>query len=264
MLPAMSEITHRISRLDDFLGSAGRIDVSELAGAFVEVMSDVSFRGTPCDSTEVISADEVDRKVADSEFISALNIAAPWLVSGPLSNECVQHWIGSAKAHRPGSISSLEPKMDILREPLNSTVGHEDRSLRRVGLYTSSATGAIPAMWRLFMDANAYTGLWSKPWLTWRVTPHHEAKILVVKSARDWVSLLEDNCVSEGSLLRPDWASIAEQFDGIHFTPAAVCAAEGFRLETRWGLSQPVYWDVECTLWLRWVFDSTELIGTDY
>lgn len=119
-------------------------------------------------------------------------------------------------------------------------------------------------MWRAFIELHATEALWRRrPWRTWRLTPAESARIALVTSATDWARLVLSHHVRVGAWLCPDWIQIAARYEAVHFSPLAICAVEGFRLNTPLGAIPPVYWTVESTLWLSWCFDETVGLATD-
>ena len=61
-------------------------------------------------------------------------------------------------------------------------------------------------------------------------------------------------------MLYPDWARVADRWDGIHMNVGAIAATQGICFSEGSNLVAPPYWDIESTLWLRWVFGAVELV----
>jgi hypothetical protein len=118
-------------------------------------------------------------------------------------------------------------------------------------------------MWKAFIELNATKDLWRRPWATWRMGTPSDLRIFGVSNASTWVALVERYPTRVAEYVYPDWKSIAEEYDAIHISPAAICAIEGLAMESSGGLIAPAYWSVESTIWLRWCFTSTELLGVD-
>lgn len=248
----------RLSKLAAALEGGGHDDLEALSRAFVSTMSDVSFRRVPDPTGGVVDPEVADEAVARSAFLVELRQAAPWLRDGPSSPECVQHWIATGK---PSWLP--ESEMTPQQEAFNMVVEDGATAGSRSdlgGLYTSSATAEFPGMWRHYLELNARSGLWPGPWRTWRLSPSVGVRIVTVTSARDWVDLVDEYPSSRGGDLELDWSAVAADADAVHLTPEAVCAVEGFRMRTAHGPSAPVYWDVESTRWMRWSFESSELL----
>ena len=53
---------------------------------------------------------------------------------------------------------------------------------------------------------------------------------------------------------------IAEKWDAVHVTAAAIVATQGFSFETGAGLIPPAFFDVESTVWLKWCFAGARLV----
>lgn len=133
----------------------------------------------------------------------------------------------------------------------------------RVGFYTSSAKNTYSGMWRQFIARNSTDVMWRRPWVTWRVEPSAEARILHISTAQNWVALVERHHIRREGYLYADWRRVAETYDAVHFSPAAVCAVEGFAVESEAGLIAATYWDTEFTMWLRWCFISTVQVSAE-
>jgi hypothetical protein len=250
----------RLSKLDEALDGGGH-DLDALSRAFVSTMCDVSFRRVPDATGTVVDPEIADEAVAGSAFLAALRRSAPWLLDGPSSSECAQHWIATAKPPWLAG-SDMMPTQDALLTVVESGGTAASRSARG-GLFTSSATPEFPGMWRHYLEQNARSGLWPGPWRTWRLSLAAQPRVVDVTSARDWVGLMEEYPNLEGGDLELNWGAIAADVDAVHITPEAVCGVEGFRMRTARGPSAPVYWDVEGTRWLRWSFDSVELVSDE-
>ena len=72
---------------------------------------------------------------------------------------------------------------------------------------------------------------------------------------KDWLDLLScyRRITAVGAV--PDWPTVAEAHDAVHFTMNAAIALQGtsYRL-TDGSQTVPMYVDVESTVWLRWAF----------
>ena len=58
--------------------------------------------------------------------------------------------------------------------------------------------------------------------------------------------------------LTPNWAAVAEDWDGVHLTLGGLLTAEKVRVASAAGWSMHRFWDIEQTMWLRWAFDDVE------
>lgn len=250
----------RLRQLDKSIDSGESPYLDSLCRSFVTEMSTVSFRGTPNDVTPILDPVEADSLVGGSEFMSLLRRYADLLDLSSGTERARQRW---TKTGRPPWLSRAP--VNLNRDGFEAISGVSPGGMAgRGGLYTSTATSEFPGMWRLFLELNAHRALWPRPWSTWTVVPQHDARIRHISRAVDWCDLLEEHHqVQEDGYLGPDWQAVARRHDAVHFTPDAICAVEGYRLTCPSGLSAPVYWDVECTLWLRWVFDSVEHVATE-
>jgi hypothetical protein len=98
---------------------------------------------------------------------------------------------------------------------------------------------------------------------TYAVELQRTPRVYEIPNARAWTDLVTTYPREYNSLIYPDWQQIETQYDAVHMTLRAIFAMQGLRLRTEAGVVAETYWDVESTLWLRWVFDATiELVAT--
>ena len=64
--------------------------------------------------------------------------------------------------------------------------------------------------------------------------------------------------------LTPNWAMVAEDWDGVHLTLGGLLTAEKVRVASAAGWSMLRFWDMEQTMWLRWTFDGVERLPDRY
>lgn len=237
--------------------------VNDLGRKFVTLLGEISSDGVPDDETKIFgSPKEVDAFVAESAFLKALGDGAPWLDTPLASSAYRQHWISTGK---PAWVPPQEQRPSAHHfKPVSEIQAGTSASWRETGgLYSSTATDTWVGMWRNFLDGDSCAGLHPRPWSTWRLEIASNAKVHSIRTATDWVELLNAHGSNSGGIARVNWASVARIWDAVHFTPRAIVAVEGYRFETLMGLSAPVYWDVESTYWLRWCFDAVELVDFD-
>jgi hypothetical protein len=108
-------------------------------------------------------------------------------------------------------------------------------------------------MWWCYLRVHEGSTLFPRPWRAWSFTVEAEARIAELRTARDWVALIESAPREWSGAIYPDWAALARRWDGVHVTAPAVVAIQGATFELDGGVTAPAYWDVESTLWLRWV-----------
>ena len=60
--------------------------------------------------------------------------------------------------------------------------------------------------------------------------------------------------------LTPNWSAVAADWDGVHLTLGGLLTAEKVRVASAAGWSMLRFWDVEQTMWLRWVFEDVERV----
>jgi hypothetical protein len=116
-------------------------------------------------------------------------------------------------------------------------------------------------MWWSYLEMHRGSTLFPHPWRVWAVRAAPDAKVLEIASASEWVDFVSADASSTDGLLYPDWNAVAGHWHAIHMTVAAIAATQGIRFSLGRRVVAPPYWDVESTLWLRWVF--TEISDED-
>lgn len=259
-----SDLDDRLALIDSFVRGGGELATpAQMASAFVDAMVSVSNLGTPPEETSIVDPDTADDMVAESLLLRSLLDHWPWLEGGPAAGGCVQHWVVTGKPPwrpRPARV----PDLAVFRPvPDTEAVLARPPRLAEFGFHTASANSEYPGMWRTFLEQTEWMGLSPKPWSTWLMRPSTGLRIFQVACAGDWARLVERFHLGGFDYLHADWQAVASAYDAVHFSPRAVGAAQGYRIRTRAGLTAPVYWDVESTLWLRWSFEASSLVATE-
>lgn len=130
------------------------------------------------------------------------------------------------------------------------------------GLWTSTANVAETSMWRAYLEPWRHMGGYPEPWHTWQLVVQKDVRVAEITSAKGWVELVSTYPRSGGEHIFPDWVKIAEKWDAVHVTAAAIVATQGFSFETGAGLIPPAFFDVESTVWLKWCFAGARLVDT--
>ncbi|MDE2687669.1 MAG: hypothetical protein OXI16_09275 [Chloroflexota bacterium] len=68
----------------------------------------------------------------------------------------------------------------------------------------------------------------------------------------------QDLATDMASWLTSNWSAVAAEWDGVHLTLGGLLTAEKVRVASAAGWSMLRFWDMEQTMWLRWVFDDVE------
>jgi hypothetical protein len=96
----------------------------------------------------------------------------------------------------------------------------------------------------------------------WRLTPQADARVYEITTAEDWAELCEAFAfVMVDGYVGPDWAAVANEYDGVHLTVEGLIRAQCVEVETAYGTAKLDNWDAESTAWLRWCFGSVERVG---
>jgi hypothetical protein len=198
--------------------------------SFTEARMDVG-RGP-----DVASPETADALVDGSELLHSLASDEPHLVRGPLRRE-LQQWVGTG---RGGLVFPTEAR----------------------DLFTATASRCGPSMWRTYLNLHYEPELYPLPWHTWHIEVDVGVPVLEIASAREWTDFVERHPMRETLPVKPDWVSAAQDYAGVHLTMRAIAAAQGFSFPTSRGPTEPQYWDVESTRWLRPRFGAPVLVET--
>ncbi|MGL5826291.1 MAG: hypothetical protein ACRCYU_15985 [Nocardioides sp.] len=225
--------------------------LEEMARTFVEAVGDVAPESIADEDAPIVDPDDVDSALGRSNALRRLRSAAPWLDDGPDSTAGQQLWLATARPDEQRA-PQYTPVESAFRFPWPHNGWRPERG-ERGGLSTTTGHSHFHGMWQHYVQLNC-SQIRGKPWMVWAVDPLPDVTLMRISSARDWVTLIDEHSLAGRTWVDPDWQSIAEVYDGVHFTPAAVCAIEGSAFASRAGTIRPTYWAVESTLWLRWRF----------
>jgi hypothetical protein len=118
-------------------------------------------------------------------------------------------------------------------------------------------------MWREHLEPFRGSTPYPLAWHIWEMKiAASDLAIAEITNAKKWVELVENYGFYSDGLIYPNWGEVAREFSAVHVTLPAIVAAQGFSFETNDGLIAPAFWDIEMTLWLRWCFDSAQLLET--
>ncbi|HTF06785.1 MAG TPA: hypothetical protein VK659_01280 [Asanoa sp.] len=252
-MSAAAELERRVAHLDAELGDTSPEETfSWVVGLAVDEISG----SLPPEAADAI--------VSHSRLLARLRKSDPTLVDGPLRTDS-QLWIAAAKPpHLP--VRFEEPSRDHFVEPRDAGPLFTTKPFE-AGLFTSTATGGrqTPSgMWLTYLrdHGGSRGGPFPYPWHVWTIEPKLPVMVFEVTNAVTWVDLVRTFPSTHGGLLYPDWVAIAQDWDAVHMTAAAVAATHGLRMLTTAGTMAAPFWDVESTLWLRWCFQQPRLIST--
>jgi hypothetical protein len=225
---------------------------------FVQVMAQYvpSSMGEPGEA--IINAADGDALIDNSRLISRLSEHAPNIANGPVSRTH-QHW---AVGQSAGPTTTPQaPSKGLFRDPKVAAEVHQTSlNPAQVGLSTSTPGPDGHSMWELYLDLFRLDLM---PVRVWNLEILGDP-VFEVRSAQDWVRLVEAYGSKVKGLIHPDWSAISADYAGVHFAARAVATIQGFSFETQRGLTAPSFWDIEQTLWLRWVFGSTSAVGVGW
>jgi hypothetical protein len=241
---ALRVLRRRVESLDGedrpWVRSPGNAGLIEHLVAVLDARTGESMEAsTGAAAIDPAMADDV---AASCRLLARLGRAHPELVAGTLRWDA-QQWIGTGR-HAAPEPAAVVPATPTASEP--KPFG--------VGLFTSTAGPDGRSPWRVYLEAYRGSDLFPLPWTGWALPVVPPARVRELASARDWVELVTQYPAVRSGLVHPNWAAVAKDYDGVHFTFSAVVAIQGVPLRTAAGPTRPGFWDVESTFWLRWSF----------
>jgi hypothetical protein len=135
----------------------------------------------------------------------------------------------------------------------------------RRALWTSTSLGESSSGWLHYLR-------WGEdrrepPYHRWRLRVLPTARVYEVHGPGAWQALClsypAPSCLAypvqaPAVLIEPNWRAVAQDWDGIHLSTGGLLTTE----RVRWGrpgVQTHLYgWEVESTVWLRWVFGSVK------
>jgi hypothetical protein len=112
------------------------------------------------------------------------------------------------------------------------------------------------------------------PETIWRITASPDARVAEIHSPDAWARLVRSHPRAEAGntyttvlprpessrRLDPDWSKVSRDFDGIHLSIGGWLTAEDVPLDLDGATTELRGWNMESTVWFRWVFSSVELL----
>lgn len=127
----------------------------------------------------------------------------------------------------------------------------------RRALWTCTSIGTYPSHWIPYLR-------WGEdhrppPYYPWRLNVSPTARIHEVHISEAWRTLcLEFPLYAPDGIIMPNWETVARAWHGVHLSVGGLLTTEGVRRNANEGWTQLTDWNVESTVWLRWVFDQVE------
>lgn len=206
-----------------------------------------------------VPARAADEIMSSSMLLERLLRAVPEITVGPLLH-AEQYWLSTGRHLRRGAAASALDRTYLVELSELDSILPSTKPFG-IGLYTSTGIFGSFGMWWAYMQLHAGSTLFPPPWTIWSVEPVHDANVLEITTASEWVDFVLSHPDRMGGLLYPNWKSAEERWDGIHMTARAIAATQGIRLSAdNNDAIAPHYWDVESTFWLRWRFARAERI----
>jgi hypothetical protein len=250
-------LNKRLADLDEDSADRFRDDPDRDLMQFIWVMDAYSEPRMGPPGWAVLAAGEADRLVSSSLLLSKMSKTEQPIVDGSLAP--IQHWV-TTERHRSPNESLSTPSRSKFEEPhLVQNARSSSRSARTVAFHTCTpAFASGNGMWEIYLDLYP-SGAPLRPWWVWSLHVIDD-RVAEITSASEWVKFIDRYGTSAAGLVYPDWLAASADFAGVHVTVRAVAAVQGFSFETQLGLTAPMFWDVEQTMWLKWGFDSVQLV----
>ncbi len=112
------------------------------------------------------------------------------------------------------------------------------------------------------------------PETIWRIIASSDARVAEIHSPDAWSRLVRTYPLAEAGYtytgmeqrpdrsrrLDPDWSKVSRDFDGVHLSVGGWLTTEDLPFESGSAITELRSWNMESTVWLRWVFRSVELL----
>lgn len=126
---------------------------------------------------------------------------------------------------------------------------------------TTLIDGTIPMLAAEREGAGDLGGTLRPPLVRYRLIVSPHARIFSIDAPADWRRLCEAFPATEpgglhGGLLTPDFSAVAREWDAVHLSFGGVLSAVQAPLDGPGGRTELDSWEIEQTVWLRWVFDD--------
>ncbi|MCD0453306.1 hypothetical protein LO762_29600 [Actinocorallia sp. API 0066] len=227
---------------------------------FADVMSEHTDTRAAAECGDGVGDPEAaDRIVGGCRLLDVIAERDADLVAGPL---CLsrQHWTGTGRedvAPEP----RLTPSKALFVPPETAQGDLLSAKPFDVGLFTSTCASEGRSMWRAYLDGYLGSDLFPLPWRTWHLRPGGGGiRVREITDAKSWVEFVAEYPRGDGGIVYPDWRRVGRDFAGVHMTLRAIAATQGLCFPVSGGLTAAPYWDVESTLWLRWVFGGDAVL----
>ncbi|MCI0851989.1 MAG: hypothetical protein J4O01_08025 [Chloroflexi bacterium] len=139
------------------------------------------------------------------------------------------------------------------------------------GIYTSTLVNRVASIFVGLDLPIGDIGIGHEPpYKCWLLKAEQSVRVFEIDGAQAWHELCvrypavgssthntPDFSMDEGRIV-PDWGAVANDWDAVHLSLGGLLTADQVRVQSESGWTYHWSWDIEQTLWLRWVFSGVE------
>jgi hypothetical protein len=156
--------------------------------------------------------------------------------------------------------AGITPSAEQVQPVINRTQNYFNKP-QSGGLWTSSITVRDPSDWAVI--GGLVEGMVTPDSQMWRLTPKSDTRILHItdRGAFDAMMSRYRHTVSIGPMqfAVTDFERLSHDFDALHVTQRAISEVSATAIDPT---DASLYgWDLESTLWFRWMFEQVEHLG---
>jgi hypothetical protein len=250
---------------DDLLGSPlGLHLLDHLAGADLGTLTDVDLSRLLLEAvqeTSIYSADYEAHVAGLRSRAPALESLAGWL------RRRMPQWWQDVDGERQVWVGSTAEPPDQLRLVVDLDPIHAEASKPKRAFWTSTVDPAAVSPW-LESPERMVSGLS----YLWRVAVFPAARVAEIHTPAQWSALARTYAGAHQAFrwsgrphsppvsarIDPDWSKVAEDWDGVHLSVSGLLTAQDVPYRSEGATTELRGWDMESTVWFRWLFDSVE------
>jgi hypothetical protein len=262
LLHAPLSILILIRSIEEINGNHHRISSAEqIAELMLEASNDFRFSTLSVERfSELVVECVIDLSPHAPDYqerVDALLARAPFLqraIGQLLDAPGTADWFADLDRKRQVWVSPDGRPPDPLSFLLDLRPFHREVPKPRRALWTSTSVGSCPSPWISYLR-------WGEdhrppPYSPFRLEVSPMAQVYEIHEPRAWHTL----CLTyplDGALL-PNWEAVAREWDGIHLSVGGLLTTEMVRYGPPEAWTMLSGWNIESTVWFRWIFDRVE------